>query len=117
MDITLTTQVLPSSTGQASSARTPAAARDGSRLPAGGKSSPPTATSVSLDSAVAQINTYLGNSQRELNFSIDRASGRTVIKVVNPNSGEVIRQIPSEEVLKMAAALARYSFHTFDALA
>jgi uncharacterized FlaG/YvyC family protein len=36
---------------------------------------------------------------------------------VNPNSGEVIRQIPSEEVLKMAAALARDRFHTFDALA
>jgi flagellar protein FlaG len=114
MDITSTTQTLPVF---APAPVAPASGKDGNRAPPAGRSLPTAAPPVSVERAVAEINSYLGQSQRELNFTIDRASGRTVIKVVNPNSGEVIRQIPSEEVLKMAAALARDAFHTFEALA
>ena len=115
MDILSTTQRLsalpPDNGGPATTARS------GRNVPSGGNSSPPAVVHISVDSAVAQINQYLGSSQRELNFSVDRASGQTIIKVVNPNSGEVIRQIPAEEVVKMADALTRDAFHTFEALA
>jgi uncharacterized FlaG/YvyC family protein len=33
---------------------------------------------------------------------MDQGSGRTVVRVVNPETQEVIRQIPTEEVLKLA---------------
>jgi len=36
-----------------------------------------------------------------LDFSIDSGSGQTVIKVMDPATKDVIRQIPSEEVLKL----------------
>ena len=43
--------------------------------------------------------------KRNLNFSIDDSSGQVVVKVIDGDSGEVVRQIPSEEVLKLAARL------------
>ena len=36
-----------------------------------------------------------------LTFSVDKDSGRTVIKVVDPATHEVLRQIPAEEILRM----------------
>ena len=44
-------------------------------------------------------------SQRNLSFRVDQGSGRTVITVVDATTKEVIRQIPSEDVLAMSRAL------------
>ena len=41
----------------------------------------------------------------ELNFSVDEESGRSVIKIVDPSTKEVIRQIPSEEALQMSKGI------------
>lgn len=96
----------------------PAAAPEGKAAPAGvpgGKDLPPAgrkaphasraSAPVSIEKALQQIQTYLSESRRQLSFLVDERSGRTVIRVVNPVSGELIRQIPSEEVLEMAARL------------
>lgn len=45
-------------------------------------------------------------TQRKLEFSIDEDSGRNVVKVIDSDSGDIIRQFPSEEVLKLSS-LAR----------
>ncbi len=58
--------------------------------------------SAELNAAVQQMNTYVQNIQRDLQFSIDEESGRNVVKVIDSKSKEVIRQIPSEEVLALA---------------
>lgn len=58
-----------------------------------------------LDSAVEQLNSYVQTVRRELQFSIHDDSGRTVIKVLDRDSGEVIRQIPSEEALDVLSRL------------
>jgi flagellar protein FlaG len=55
-----------------------------------------------LNAAVQQMNTYVQNIQRDLQFSVDEESGRNVVKVIDSKSKEVIRQIPSEEVLALA---------------
>lgn len=55
--------------------------------------------------AAAQIETYLRSIGRQVQFSIDTASGRTVVSVRDANTGDVIRQIPSEEALRLAHAL------------
>ena len=44
---------------------------------------------------------------RNLQFSIDNATGKTVVKVVDALTGDTIRQIPSEEALDIARALDR----------
>lgn len=59
-----------------------------------------------LVDAVQSINDFLQNMRRELQFSIDEATGQTVIKVMDMESEKVIRQIPSEEVLALAQRVA-----------
>jgi flagellar protein FlaG len=55
-----------------------------------------------LEGAVRDLNDYVQNLQRSLQFNIDEDSGHTIIRVVDANTDEVIRQIPSEEVLALA---------------
>lgn len=79
-------------------------------LPGSGQSSPPAAGVSSksggdIKQAVQDLNTYAQSLQRDLYFSIDEESGETVVKVMDHESGEVIRQIPTEEVLAIAHSL------------
>ena len=55
-----------------------------------------------LESSVVQLNELVQSIQRDLHFSIDEISGDTVIQVLDSKTEEVIRQIPSEEVLTLA---------------
>lgn len=54
------------------------------------------------EEAVARLNEILRDRRRELEFSVDQDTGRTVLKVIHAESGEVIRQIPPEELLQIA---------------
>lgn len=58
-----------------------------------------------VDSAVTSIQSFVQNIRRDLNFSVDDSSGRVVVKVTDGASGEVIRQLPSEEALRLAESL------------
>ena len=83
------------------------AAQTGKPLPAEGKALPQQqpANQVQLKEAVDQINQYVQTVQRDLSFSMDGETGHTVIKVMDSGSGELIRQIPAEEVLALATYL------------
>ncbi|RZQ55826.1 flagellar protein [Pseudidiomarina tainanensis] len=56
---------------------------------------------------VQQINEVMNNYG--IHFEFDDSSGRTIVKVVSQESGEVIRQIPNEEVLRIAQHLHEMS--------
>lgn len=43
----------------------------------------------------------------ELTYSFDRETRRTILKIVNRETQEVVRQIPSEDVLQLAASLQK----------
>ncbi|CDF92484.1 Flagellin protein FlaG [Pseudomonas sp. SHC52] len=58
-----------------------------------------------LKKAVQEIEKFVQSVKRNLEFSIDEPSGKVVVKVIASDSGEVIRQIPNEEVLKLANSL------------
>lgn len=58
-----------------------------------------------LTEAVKRLNDLSLSIRRELQFSIDEKSGRTVIKVLDSESKEIIRQIPPEEVLSVIERL------------
>lgn len=60
-----------------------------------------------IDEALEIINKVAIFEQRSLSFMFDEASGRSIIKVVEKNTNEVIRQIPSEELLKVAQDIKR----------
>ena len=58
-----------------------------------------------LDDAVANINKSLQSLSQDLVFSVDEDSKRTIVKVVDQKTKEVIRQMPSPEALEIAKAL------------
>ena len=52
-----------------------------------------------------QIETFVQSMGRDLSFSVDSTTGYHVVKVTNPETGEVVRQLPSEELLKIAQSM------------
>lgn len=58
-----------------------------------------------VEEAVSSIREFAQSIQRNLNFALDDSSGQVVVKVTDGVSGEVIRQIPSEEALRLAESL------------
>jgi flagellar protein FlaG len=64
---------------------------------------PPTADHRALVQAVKAINAIeMFGQNNELTFFLDRNTHRAVVRIVNRNTREVVQQIPSEYVLRLA---------------
>jgi len=59
-----------------------------------------------LEQMAQQLQDFMGEMNRSLQFKVDEDSGRDVIKVLDKSSGEVIKQYPSEEVLSLVSKLS-----------
>lgn len=59
-------------------------------------------TDKDVQEAVQRLSDYVQNAQRDLLFSVDKETGRTVIQVLDSETKEVVRQIPPEEILALA---------------
>ena len=80
-------------------------------LPGSGNALPPEAVAGTVNSAevrqaVSRINDYIQTLRRDLHFSVDEDSGRSIIKVVDSETGETVRQIPAEDLLAISRVLA-----------
>jgi flagellar protein FlaG len=60
-----------------------------------------------LQAAIIDANRALRAMNRGLEFELDPASGRLITRLVDTSDNEVLRQIPSEEMLRIAEALDR----------
>ncbi len=58
-----------------------------------------------VKNAVSQLNKSSQAKSQGLEFSVDNDTKRTVVKVVDSGTGEVLRQIPSPEALEIAKSL------------
>ena len=56
--------------------------------------------------AAEQIQSFVKSMGRDLNFSVDQTTGYHVVKVIDPNTGEIVRQLPSKELLDIARSMA-----------
>lgn len=73
-------------------------------------SPPPTADVVDnfvqqrekLEQVVLELNKYVQSEKRDIQFSVDDQLGTTIIKVVDSNSGELIRQIPDATLIELS---------------
>ncbi len=54
-----------------------------------------------LSQVVKNLNSHVRSMATEFNFSVDEDAGEMVLTVKDANSGDVIRQIPSEEALRI----------------
>lgn len=68
-----------------------------------------------VKNALKDIENFLASSRRNLEFSTDEESGRIIVKVIASETGELIRQLPSEEALKIAHSLSDVNSLLFDA--
>ena len=82
--------------------RAPATAVDTAKAVKGPANVP---TSEQLKEAVSQLNKASQDKSQGLEFSIDDDSKRTVVKVIDQTTKEVLRQIPTPEALEIAKAL------------
>ena len=55
--------------------------------------------------AAEDIQNFVKDMGRNLSFSVDEVTGYNVVRVVNPETNELIRQLPSEELLKIARSM------------
>jgi flagellar protein FlaG len=65
------------------------------------------ATSTQVSSAVAEINKSLQLASIGVQFEFDKEAHTMITKVVDVESGDVIRQMPSEEVVHVSKALGK----------
>ena len=84
-------------------AQAPDAAQQADQAGKTGKPASPTEVDKALDS----INKTMKSLSHSLEFSVDNDSQRQVVKVIDPETREVIRQMPSQEALEIAKALDR----------
>lgn len=56
--------------------------------------------------AVTEMQNFVQAAHHNVQFQLDEDSGRMLVKVTERDSGEVIRQIPSEEAVRLAENLS-----------
>lgn len=59
-----------------------------------------------LEVVAQQLQDFVGGMNKGLEFSVDQDSGRDVIKVIDKNNGDLIKQYPTEEVLDLVSKLS-----------
>lgn len=82
----------------------------GKAQPATGQGLPPPeppVTAADVERALQRLTELMSETQRNLQFRVDEASGRTVITVLDAETNEIVRQIPFPEVLAVAQHLER----------
>ena len=55
------------------------------------------------------MNSVAQNLQRDLLFSVDEKSGGTFVKVIDKETDEIVREIPSKEIREIKARLEEVS--------
>jgi len=69
------------------------------------KQAPPGAAAAMQ--AARAINEFLKSSSANVEFMVDGRSSKVIVRVVDSETGQVIRQMPSEEMLAISQALDR----------
>ena len=59
-------------------------------------------TRARLDEILRQLRESMGSGGTQVSFSVNEDAGRVVVRVTDADTGELIRQIPSEDVLRIA---------------
>ena len=69
---------------------------------------PKSLTDQQLQQAVDDLQKAVEPYASELRFSVDKTSGRTVVKVLDAATGQILKQFPSEEMLLVSKAIEKF---------
>jgi flagellar protein FlaG len=100
-------QNIPQVQAAATRASGPAPARHPSQPASAAASNSSAETASTVREAVAAINRAAKALNNSIQMSLDDRSERPVVRVVDSETGQLIRQIPTEEVLELRRALDR----------
>jgi flagellar protein FlaG len=67
-----------------------------------------------LEEAISKLNDQMQQSQRRLGFSVDQETDRIVVRVMNKETGELVRELSPEAVVRMADAVGPIKGGLFD---
>lgn len=81
----------------------------GSAAPSGVRQARPQGTSAEIQDSVKRINERLASVNRVLELAVDASTGLTIATVRNSQSGEVLLQYPSADMLHLAQMLASWA--------
>jgi len=59
--------------------------------------------------AAQEMQKFVSSMGRNLNFSVDGETGHHIVRVTDPATGEVVRQLPSDEMIRLAHSLTQIS--------
>jgi flagellar protein FlaG len=65
------------------------------------------ASANEVEKATDQVNKFVSSVNNGIQFSIDKETGISVVKVIDKSTNEIIRQIPGDEILQIAKTLDR----------
>ena len=94
---------VPANSGASTPAVAPAASVDPAEL------------QKKLEEAVARLNEQMEANGRKLGFSVDDRLNKQIVRVMNKETGEVVRQIPNEVVIRVANSIEDLKGVLFDA--
>lgn len=57
--------------------------------------------------AAQEIQNFVQSMGRNLSFSVDSTTGYHIVRVTNPETGDVVRQLPTEELIRIAQSFAQ----------
>jgi flagellar protein FlaG len=60
-----------------------------------------------VQKVVKELNHHLRATNTEMNFSVDKDTEKVVLKIVDSETQEVIRQIPAEEALRRSLQISK----------
>lgn len=89
---------------QGSAATPPVATKPATAEPV--KAAAQTSDPNALADAVKALNDRFASQNTDLKFSVDKTSGQTVVRIVDSKDGKVLRQIPTEDALRIARTLS-----------
>ena len=58
-----------------------------------------------IQQATKQVQEMVQSKASNLTFSVDQGSGKTIVKLMDTQTGEILRQIPSEEMIVLSQAI------------
>jgi len=67
-----------------------------------------------IESLKDELNEFAQSVQRQLEFTVDKDSGKTIVRVIDVETGETVRDIPPEEIRNMQKHLKEVSDQIFN---
>mgnify|MGYP006186636305 CR=1 FL=1 len=64
-------------------------------------------TTEQIEQTVDEIRRQIAPVDQNLLFTIDKDTGKTIVRLIDSSTKEILRQIPSEELVAIARALGK----------